>query len=329
MRLGGTAAWLVEVTSVSEAKEALSWAKDHSLPAIVIGKGSNIVWGDKGYKGLVIVNKINGFEIIPTGNETANVRIAAGENWDDVVQRTVELGYDGLAELSLIPGTAGATPVQNVGAYGLEISEIFESLDAIDSKSLELVTFTKDQCNFRYRTSRFKTEDHGRYLITHITLHLEKKLPQPPYYEAVQNYFDEHNITHPTVEQMRYSVIAIRQSKLPDPAKVANNGSFFKNPITSQEHLNQISARYRNIVSWPMKDGKAKLSAAWLVEQAGFKNFHDASTGMATWPNQALVIINEKAESTEALLEFKQKIVDAVHAKFGVMLEQEPEFIEK
>jgi len=308
MRLGGTAAYLVDVHDRYELQQALAWAEENSLPVMMIGSGSNIIWRDEGFNGLVIVNKIMRYEEQQEDDENFYVTVGAGENWDETVAKVVAKGMTGIEALSLIPGTAGATPVQNVGAYGQDISQTLVSVEAYDAQLKNMVTIPSFECNFGYRTSRFKTGgDRGRFFITAITLHLLHKNPQPPFYAALQGYFDENNIHDYTPQAVRDAVIAIRQRKLPDPATVANNGSFFANPI--------------------VPEGMVKVPAAWLLEQAGFKDFHDPETGMGTWPAQPLVLVNEKATSTAQLLAFRQKILDAVQQKFGVKLEQEPELL--
>lgn len=326
MRLGGDAAYLVEVHNRSEVEQAAVWAKERNLPAMMIGIGSNIVWRDEGFKGLVLVNKIMGFTEQSEG-EQCFVTIGAGENWDAVVARVVESGLTGIECLSLIPGTAGATPVQNVGAYGQEISDTLVTLEAYDQNAGQFVTLRASDLGFGYRTSRFKTSDHSRFFITAITLRLSRGNPHPPFYAALQNYLDSHEIHEYTPAVLRDAVIDIRQSKLPDPAKVANNGSFFANPIIYADTLAQLEATHGEIPHWPTGEGMVKVPAAWLVQQAGFKDAHDTATGMATWPMQCLVLVNEHAESTAQLLEFKQKIVGTVQQKFGITLEQEPELL--
>lgn len=327
MRLGGTAAYMVDITSRNEIPEAIAWAEENKLPVIMIGGGSNIIWRDEGFAGLILVNKILGIEEQIEDEENFYITVGAGENWDAVVSKTTEKGMTGIEALSLIPGTAGATPVQNVGAYGQEISNTLVSVQAYDNQAKQFVTIPSYDCNFSYRTSRFKAHDKGRFFITAITLHLVHKNPQPPYYNAVQGYFDEHNIINPTPQVLREAVIAIRTSKLPDPARVANNGSFFANPIITEEQYSQLAMDHPDMPKWTMDDGRVKIPAAWLMEQAGFKDYHDKTTGMATWPAQPLVLVNETAQQTEQLIEFKQKIVSTIQDRFGITLEQEPELL--
>jgi UDP-N-acetylmuramate dehydrogenase len=327
MRLGGVAAYMVEIHARSEVSEAVAWAVARKLPPIMVGTGSNIVWRDEGFNGLLLVNKIPGYSDFAEDEQNHYLTVGAGENWDSVVKRGVTAGLSGIEALSLIPGTVGATPVQNVGAYGQEIAQTLVSVEAFDLHTQQYLNIPNEQCGFGYRTSRFKTTDRDRFFITGLTLHLMKDNPNPPFYRTLQAYLDQHKIQAFTPQIIRDAVIAIRTSRLPDPAVVANNGSFFANPIVSSNVLVQLQADYPGIAYWQTEDKRSKLSAAWLVEQAGFKNYHDPETGMATWPEQALVLINEHAKKTADVLRFKQKIIDAVQAKFSVTLEQEPELL--
>jgi UDP-N-acetylmuramate dehydrogenase len=327
MGLGGPAAYLTEVTSRQELQEALAWAKTNQLSTVMIGGGSNIIWGDKGYPGLVIVGRILGYEVFEEDETNTYLTLGSGEPWDNVVERSIAAGLTGIEALSLIPGTVGATPIQNVGAYGQEISQTLTSLEAFDTQTGSLLNIANGDCGFGYRTSRFKTTDHGRFYITAVTLHLTKTNPLPPFYSSVQEYFEQHSISERTPAALRQAVIAIRTSKLPDPAIVRNTGSFFANPIINDMQLADLTNRFEQIPYWPIESGGVKLSAAWLIEQVGFKDYHDSATGMATWPKQSLVLINEGAKTTADLMTFKQKIVDAVQTKFDIILQQEPELI--
>ncbi len=327
MGLGGQASYLTEITKRSEVNEALEWAKSRKVPTVMIGGGSNIIWGDAGFRGLVIVNKIPGYEVFEEDETNVYLTLGAGENWDSVVERSVKAGLTGIEALSLVPGTAGATPIQNVGAYGQEVSQTLTTVEAFDTKAGEFVTLAGTDCGFSYRNSRFKTNDRGRFYITGLVLHLRKGNPLPPFYSSVQAYFDEHGIKDYTPDALRQAVVAIRSAKLPDPAVVHNTGSFFANPIINEELFQKLSDTYEFLPHWPAGEEQVKLSAAWLIEQAGFKDYHDKATGMGTWPKQPLVLVNEHAKTTKDLLTFKKKIVDAVQAKFGITLQQEPELL--
>jgi UDP-N-acetylmuramate dehydrogenase len=327
MRLGGTAAFLADISSSEELVEALTWADTKKLPVIMIGGGSNIIWRDEGFEGLVLVSKMMGITFHPEKDGHHEVTIGSGEIWDTAVAQTVKKGLTGIEALSLIPGTAGGTPVQNVGAYGQEIAQTLVSVEAYDNQQKTMVAIAANDCAFGYRTSRFKTTDKGRFFITAITLQLTKGSPTPPFYGAVQHYFQEHTITDVTPLVLRDAVIAIRTSKLPDPAVVANNGSFFANPIISTAQFATLQAAYPDIPHWPATDEQIKIPTAWLLEQAGFKDYHDTETGMATYAKQPLVLVNERARSTAQLLAFRQKITDAIQQKFGITLKQEPEIL--
>jgi UDP-N-acetylmuramate dehydrogenase len=328
MRLGGAARYLTEVHDRNDLTEALSWAEQHQLPVIMIGGGSNIIWRDEGCQGLVIINKIMHYEVFDEDGLNYYITIGAGENWDSAVARMVDADLSGTEALSLIPGMTGATPIQNVGAYGQEIADTLVTVEAYDSTTRSFVNVTGMDCAFGYRTSRFKTIDKGRFLITAVTLHLMRSNPKPPFYASLQSYLSEHQITNYTPHTIRDAVINIRSHKLPDPSRVANTGSFFENPIVDKATITQLSASYEDLPHWQMEaSDNFKISAAWLIEQAGFKNFHDPQTGMATWPTNPLVFINENAQTTADLLKFKQKVTTAVQARFGIALEQEPELL--
>lgn len=326
MRLGGTASHLIDITAANQIRKALEWAEAQGLPAIMIGGGSNIIWNDAGYKGLVMVNKIAGYEVQHQG-EQSFVTVGAGEPWDSVVARTILEELSGLEQLSLVPGTAGATPIQNVGAYGRETSDVLVCVQAYDRQEKKVVVIPKIDCGFGYRTSRFKTTDKGRFLITSVTYALTKNPPMPPFYDSLQRYLREHNISHPTSAQIREAVIAIRTSKLPDPKVVANCGSFFANPIVDSDQLYELQNNFPDMKYWLTDDGRAKLSAGWMLEQLGLKGYHEPNTGMAIWDKQALVMVNEKAPNTASLIAFRDAIMKAVKDKYGITLEQEPELI--
>jgi UDP-N-acetylmuramate dehydrogenase len=328
MRLGGKAAYSTEVEDRTELAEAVAWAKQNNLPILMVGLGSNIVWKDEGFAGLLLINRFLRYEDFAEDDTNHYVTIGGGEIWDSAVERTVETGLTGIEGLSLVPGTAGATPVQNVGAYGQDMAQTLTSLEAYDLRTDTFLTIPSMDCNLAYRSSKFNTTDKNRYLITAITLHLTKGNPQAPFYGSLQQYLNEHSITDVTPRVMRDAVIAIRTQKLPDPNVIANNGSFFGLPLIDAGTLAQLQADYPDIPHYETDDPNIyKVSAAWLIEQAGFKDYHDSATGMATWPTQTLVLVNEHAQTTADVLTFKQKIVDAVQAKFNITLKQEPELL--
>jgi len=333
MRLGGNARYLADVSNQFDIPKALAWADRQHLPVVMIGGGSNIYWDDNGFPGLVLVNKIEHFEKLDAGEGEAYYTIGAGENWDSAVARTVGEGFGTLAPLSLIPGTAGATPIQNVGAYGLEISDVLTTIQAYDSQERNFVTLRGSECNFGYRTSRFKTTDKGRYFIVAITLRVNNKPIKPPFYKALEEYFEKQGINEFTPKVVRDAVINIRTSKLPDPNVVATNGSFFANPIVQKEFFLELYTRHQILATWHSKwfwelpDGNYKIAVGALMESLNLKGIHDAETGMSTWHTQSMVLINEKATKTSQLELFRDKITDLVYKTYGIKLEQEPEKI--
>lgn len=327
MRLGGTVAYVIEITTRQELQTALEWADSQNIPTIMIGGGSNIVWRDEGFPGLLLINKILGYEELERDPGDFYITVGGGENWDSIVERTTKAGLSGIEALSLIPGTAGATLVQNVGAYGQEIADVFVSAEVYDHQDKQFKIVSKYECGFGYRTSVFKKLERGRYYIVTITLHLSRKNPEKPYYQALDRYLADAGISIVTPLTMRDAVIKIRTSKLPDPGKIANNGSFFANPIVDDGTFVQLQSDNPEIAHWKLEGGGVKLSAAWLIDQSGFKDFHDPETGMATWATQPLVLINEHATCTADLIKFRDKIIGGVEQKFGITLTQEPEIL--
>ena len=332
MRLGGTAKSLVKVRSKQELVEAIEFAKSHKLAILALGDGSNTIFTDDGFNGLVIKIEIPGLEV-KTLTGGIEITAGAGVSWDSVVEKSVQIGLTGIESLSAIPGTAGAAPVQNIGAYGQEIADTFVELEAYDLTKNEFVTLKKLDCGFSYRSSIFKTTQKGHYIITSITLRLQHGQIKPPLYATLQKYMEEHNLNDLSPPTIRKAVKSWRAIYLPDPKLVANNGSFFGNPIISKAQLEQIKTKKPEITNWPFKwywelpDGKIKIAAGRLAEMAGLKDWQDQETGMATWKNQALVFVNENAKSYKDLENFKQKYLTKIKNDFGISLEQEPETI--
>jgi UDP-N-acetylmuramate dehydrogenase len=335
MRLGGNAKAFCVLTTEDDLTQAVAWAQENNLPMFMLGGGSNIIMGDGGFEGLVMKNEIMGFDLQSQGagvrdqgldEGQVSITVGAGEIWDSFVERTVALGLTGVEALSLIPGTVGATPVQNVGAYGQEVSQTIVELKAYDTKRDEFVVLSSNDCEFGYRDSRFKEREHGRFFITSVTFTLHKGQLQPPYYKALEQYMAEHNIADYSPASVRAAVIAVRQSKLPDPTEVANTGSFFKNPIVSATMFEDIKQNYPEAPGWPLDDGTVKIPAGWLLETAGYKGYKH-NNGMGMYEKHALVMVNYSASSFADLAEFKDEVCSKVQDMFGVMLAVEPEII--
>lgn len=323
MRLGGLARLIVTVESPKELVEAVEACSASEQPFFVLGGGSNVIARDQEFAGTIILNRIPGFDVVDEDSESTTVKIGAGELWDEVVGRTVDMNLSGIEALSAIPGMAGATPVQNVGAYGQEIADSLVELEALDTSNMVLVTLENKDCGFSYRHSIFKDPTTRHHIITSITLKLTKNQMKPPFYTSLQNYFEQNQVTDFSPASVRQAVKAIRAVKLPDPAKVANTGSFFKNPIVDQAVADKLAGKYPQIPQFPVANVGVKLAAGWLIEQAGLKGY--ANHGFTTSPANALVVINQSAEKHSELELFKQEIINKVKAKFGVELEQEPE----
>lgn len=322
MRLGGLARFMVDVHSIDELLTVHRNARSKSLPIFILGGGSNVIARDEGFFGLVIRIRIPGFEIIADDISTTTVKVGAGENWDETVKKTVDRRLSGIEAMSAIPGTVGAAPVQNIGAYGQEIADTLVSLEAYDSKIDKMVTLQAADCNFTYRNSIFRSTEIGRYVITSITLKLSKSNPQPPFYDSLQTYLDEHNIKIYTQQTIRDAVIAIRADKLPDPAKLPNAGSFFKNAIVDNWQLSDIQTKYPDIKVYDMGDGTSKIPTGWLIEKAGFKG--KVLHGIKVHDKNTLVLINESATSYSDLAAARDEIIGAVRDTFRIQIEQEP-----
>jgi UDP-N-acetylmuramate dehydrogenase len=322
MKLGGNARFMTEVHTRDEVAEICKNAKSQGLSIFVLGGGSNIIVPDDGFNGIVIRNRIPGFEIVHDEAGQSTICIGAGENWDETVKRTVAMNLSGIEALSAIPGTTGAAPVQNIGAYGQEIADVLISLEAYDITNDAFVVLEALDCGFSYRHSIFRGDAAGRYVITSLTLRLYKSAPQPPFYEAVQDYFDSNNITLYTPQAVRDAVIQIRTEKLPDPKLLPNAGSFFKNAIIEDWQLTDLQKQYPDMPFYDMSDGHYKIPTGWLIEQTGLKG--KTLHGMKVHDKNALVLINESAKSYADLASARTEIMGAVRDQFRITIEQEP-----
>ena len=322
MRLGGSARFMASANSIDDVKTIYENADRQNLPIFVLGGGSNVIARDDGYNGIVLLNRIKGFEVLSDDKSTVLIKVGAGEIWDEIVTKTVEMGLSGIEAMSAIPGTAGAAPVQNVGAYGQEIADTLINLEAYDSQTKQFVTLSAEDCRFSYRHSIFRGDDMGRYCIVNITLRLYHEAPKPPFYAALQNYLDQNNIHIYTPSTIRQAVMAIRADKLPDPTERPNTGSFFKNPLIERWQLQDLQRRYPDIPYYDMSDGTYKVPTGWLIEQAGFKG--QLLHGMRIHDKNALVLINESATSYADLAAARDEIATKVYDMFQIQIVQEP-----
>ena len=318
-RIDVNAKYFVEVSSIDELKEVLTSDVCKSNKIFVLGGGSNLLL-TKDFDGLVIRLGIKGISVCEEGDDVY-VEAGAAEVWNDFVQFNVNKGYAGLENLSLIPGTVGASPIQNIGAYGVEIKDCFYSLTAINVETLDLKKFNKEECEFSYRESVFKNKLKGQYIICSVVFKLSKKVNLKLHYGAIQDELTIRNITEPNIRDVADVVSHIRVSKLPDPSTIGNSGSFFKNPIVTLKQFETIHSKFPEVVSYPVNNEHVKLAAGWLIEQCGFKGKQVGNVG--TWKYQALVIVNHGGATGKEIFDFSQSIIDAVFQKFGVTLERE------
>ena len=321
MRLGGTAKYVVEIEKVEDVAEAYRFAKEKNLRTFILGSGANTIGRDEGFDGVILLNKIKGIETISENEIEAVIRGMGGEIWDDFVKYTVEKDLSGIEALAKIPGTVGAAPVQNIGAYGQEIAQVLENVEAYDSLAEKFLKLNKDELKFSYRKSILNNgENVGRYFVIAVTVKLKKNTQlQPPFYTSLQKYVDENHETDFSPKNIYRMVSEIRAEKLPDPKEIASAGSFFKNVYLSDEEADE--AEKKGIKVW-RKNGENKINSGWLIENAGIKgrDFH----GMHISEKAALILINDSAKSYADLTAARAEIRKIVKEKFGFELEQEP-----
>lgn len=305
-------------SNLNELHELVSNNRDKSL--MILGGGSNILL-TKDIDALVLRNEIKGVEILEENGPSVLIRSGAGEIWHEFVVKCIALGLGGLENLSLIPGSVGASPMQNIGAYGVEIKDVFKELDAYHIESGELHTFSKEQCEFGYRESVFKRKLKGQYVITSVTFQLSREHQVNSTYGAINDELKKMGIDNPSILDISNAVIAIRSSKLPDPKQIGNAGSFFKNPVVEKDLLEAIKVNHPDIPSYPAELGKVKLAAGWLIEKAGWKGFTEKTYGVHKL--QALVLVNYGGSTGQEIYDLSTRILEDVHQKFGVQLERE------
>jgi UDP-N-acetylmuramate dehydrogenase len=324
LRVDARAALLAEVRDANALQTLLDWPAVRGMRTLVLGEGSNVLLtGD--FDGLVITLKTSGIEIVGEDERSARVRISAGEHWNDVVRWSLARGLCGLENLSLIPGTAGAAPVQNIGAYGVEFERFVHAVEAFDLRERRAVAFGKADCGFAYRDSRFKRAPDA-YLITSLELDLLKASEPVLDYAGVREELAAMGMDgKPTSAQVAEAVVRLRTRKLPDPALIPNAGSFFKNPIVAREHAEALKREHPALPLWPTDASHAKLSAAWLIETSGFKGAREGDAGISE--RHALVLVNHGKARGAQLWALAQRVREGVHARFGVMLEPEPRVI--
>ena len=317
------AACFCEVTSIDELKEALDYQKKQDLPLLILGSGSNILF-TKDFNGLVVKINLKGTKKVKNDATHIYIRVGAGEIWHDFVKFCIANNYAGVENLSLIYGTVGAAPMQNIGAYGVEIKDIFEDLEALNIETGEIRTFNKEECKFGYRESVFKNELKGQYIITSVTFRLGNKTKKPKLsvaYGDIQKTLLEMRIPAPTIADVSNAVINIRTSKLPIPAQIGNAGSFFKNPTIKKKAFDKLKKKFENMPSFPVDEDNVKIPAGWLIEQCELKGLRVGEAGVHA--KQALVLVNYGKAKGQEIKDLADKVQETVKEKFGITLSME------
>jgi len=314
------AKYFVFIKDEVELNEILTSEEYRKIPKLILGGGSNILL-TRDFEGLVIKVSISGIKIINEGEDSVLLEAGAGVVWHELVLFCIEKNYGGIENLSLIPGLVGAAPVQNIGAYGQELKEVFQSLNGLYLNNGETATFVKDDCKFGYRNSVFKNELKDKFIITSIKLRLTKNPVINLEYSALKNEIEKLGLNHISIKEVSNVVCNIRKSKLPDPEEIGNAGSFFKNPEIKEEKYNELLKNYPDIVGYKMGNNKVKVAAGWLIEKCGWKGKRIGNTGAHT--RQALVLVNYGGASGREIFDLSCKIKESVLEKFGIELNEE------
>jgi UDP-N-acetylmuramate dehydrogenase len=314
------AKFFAEVFSEEELIKLLSDETLNRENKFILGGGSNILF-TKDFEGIIIRISIPGIKVIEEDSDSVIIEAGAGVIWNDLVNFCVDKNFGGIENLTLIPGTVGAAPIQNIGAYGHELADTFESLLGVFIESGERKTFIKNECDFSYRSSIFKEKLKNKLIITSVRFKLAKNPKPDTLYKTLREYLNEKNISNPTIKNISNAIAAIRRNRLPDPTKIGNAGSFFKNPVLSEKAFHKLKSEYPEVVSFPSEAGKIKLSAGWLIEKCGWKGKRFGEVG--TSPDHALVVCNYGKASGAEILEFTMRLKEEVANKFGIKLEEE------
>ncbi|MBI3133611.1 MAG: UDP-N-acetylmuramate dehydrogenase [Bacteroidetes bacterium] len=315
-----TASYFAVFRSVDEITAILHSPEIKNLPLLILGGGSNLLL-TKDFDGLVLKNELSGIVPVKTDADTVYVKSAAGEVWHNFVLFTIENNLGGVENLSLIPGSVGAAPMQNIGAYGTEIKDTFYELEAYEIATGQIKTFGLNDCKFGYRESVFKQELKNRYIIISVTFRLTKNPVLNTAYGAINDELQKQGISQPTIRDVSNAVIAIRSSKLPDPKEIGNSGSFFKNPVVLKSHFEKLKQTYADMPSYPVDAEHVKLAAGWLIEKAGWKGKTLGNYGVHK--NQALVLVNYGGASGSQIFQLSEDILQSVKSLFDVTLERE------
>lgn len=322
--IDATAKFFAEFSTVGELQDLLSDERFLNSKKLILGGGSNLLF-TQNFDGLVLKNNLKGITLVKEDADHYYVKAAAGEVWHEFVMHCIKMNYAGLENLSLIPGNVGASPMQNIGAYGVEIKDVFYELEAFSLLDKNLRTFSAAECKFGYRESVFKRELKNKFIITSVTFKLYKVPKFNTSYGAIETELKMMGIVEKSIRTISKAVCNIRNSKLPNPAEIGNAGSFFKNPEVTKGKYEFLKTKYPEIVGYPLENGNVKLAAGWLIEQAGWKGKTFGEAGVHK--NQALVLVNYGNAKGSEIFDLSQKVMDSVKEKFGVDLEREVNII--
>ena len=315
-----TARYFATFENVTELEEILNSKLQTSNSKLILGGGSNILF-TKDYSGIVLKNDIKGIEIVQEDDEFIYIKVGAGENWHQFVLHCVQNNYAGVENLSLIPGNVGASPMQNIGAYGVEIKDVFYELEAVHLQDKTIQKFGLEDCSFGYRESVFKNKYKDQFIITSVTYRLNKKPSFNTSYGAINQELEIMRVKSLSIQAISQAVINIRTSKLPDPKDLGNAGSFFKNPVISNEQFNALKQAFPNVIAFPSGAQHTKLAAGWLIEQCGWKGYRKGDAGC--FPKQALVLVNYGNATGKEIFDLSEEIIHSVKKKFSLVLERE------
>lgn len=323
LRVAAHAALLAEVHDATALPALFDHPALQDKRVLLLGEGSNVLFVDD-FEGAIVGMRTRGVEVLSSDEEAVRIRVAAGEHWDDCVRWTLAQGFPGLENLILIPGSVGAAPMQNIGAYGVEVGESIEAVEAFDTVQRRFVRFTNGECGFGYRDSVFK-RNPDRWLITAVTLKLPRAHAPRTDYAGLREELARMGVAQPAPIHVADAVIALRTRKLPDPALIGNAGSFFKNPLVPVADVDALRREHPQLPAWPAPDGLAKLSAAWLIEACGFKGLREGDAGISN--RHALVLVNHGHATGQQLWALAQRVLEGVRERFGITLEPEPRII--
>ena len=319
------AKYFVEINTIDDLQTLIQSGVLQKHKTLILSGGNNILFQKDVFDGLVVYINTKGIEILREDGNEVVVRAQAGEDWPEFVRFCVSKGWHGVENLAYIPGKIGAAPIQNIGAYGMELKNSFLQCEAMDLTTGDTKVFTKEECRFGYRESIFKHELKGQYVITSVDFLLKKNAPLHLEYGNIRSYLEQNGIENPSLQQLHDAICAIRDAKLPDVKQIGSAGSFFKNPVISIEQFEDLQQQYPNIPHYPDTKGMVKVPAGWLIEQAGWKGWRDEHVGV--YDKQALVLVHYGGGTGQDIVELAHKIQDSVEKKFGIRISPEVNFV--